>query len=259
MELKILKQKRIVITGAGSGIGRATAIAFAEEGVRVIGIDQNAAALNKTIEHVLSAGGTASGYTADVSAAQAVDEVFRAIKGEFGTIDFAFNNAGVGQADGQTADIAVTEWERVLRINLDGVWHCMRNELPMMSADGGVIVNTASIGGLGGMPGQAAYAASKHGVIGLTRTAAAEYGPRGIRINAICPTGVMTNMVEQALAGLDEAGRAGALAAAGALHPLGRLATAEDVASLAVFLCSDKASFISGASISVDGARTSHW
>jgi len=245
-----------LITGAGSGIGRAAALAFAREGARVIAVDIDARAADDTVTLVEAVGGRANAMVCDVSDGHAVDLMFTHVLNQFGPLDFAFNNAGIAQNFADTADIEVAVWSRIFRVNIEGVWHCMRNELRHMVARGsGAIVNTASIAGLRSVKRQSAYVASKHAVVGLTKNAAIEYAARGIRVNAVCPGGVATKMANEAFkaAGMDDDQVVQAFKDAAALHPMLRIAQASEIADAAVFLCSDKASFINGICLSVDG------
>lgn len=251
-----MKGKSVLITGSGSGIGRAAAIAFAAEGATVIGVDLDLDAARETMDLLKVEKGRCHAISCDVADASSVDAMFKELFNRVDCLDFAFNNAGISQRFVDVAEIGAAEWDRIIRVNLDGVWHCMRNELRhMVTSRSGSIVNTASIAGIRGIGGQGAYVASKHAVLGLTKAAAVEYGARGVRVNAICPGGVATNMIDKTFtsSGMtqdqkDEAMRAGAM-----LHPLSRIAQPIEIADVAVFLCSEKASFITGACISVDG------
>ena len=246
------QQRVALITGAASGIGRAAALAFAATGVRVVVADIDAAGGGETVELVQAAGGTGRFFPVDVTDAEAVQALIEDAVGAFGRVDYAINNAGIEGAWARTAEYPPEMWQRVLDINLTGVWHCMRAEIPQMLAQGGgVIVNVASVAGLIALPRGSAYAAAKHAVIGLTKSAAVEYARQHIRINAVCPGFTSTPMVERltatvpALAGRLEAGA-----------PLGRLSTPEEIAAAMLFLCSDGAASMAGHALVLDGGTT---
>jgi NAD(P)-dependent dehydrogenase (short-subunit alcohol dehydrogenase family) len=241
-----LDGKIALVTGAGSGIGRASALAFAREGARVVVADVAAQGGEETVGLIAKAGSTAIFHQTDVSQAdQAQALVARAVEA-FGRLDCAHNNAGVLGQFARTADSTEENWDRVISVNLKGVYLCLRAEIvQMLEQGGGAIVNTSSIAGLTGMGGLPAYVASKHGVAGLTRTAAVEYARKGIRVNAVCPGYIDTPMTRP-LGGdaqLDPQ-----------LVPIGRLGAPEEVAEAVVWLCSDAASYVTGHTLSVDGA-----
>jgi len=236
-----------LVTGAGAGIGRATALAFAGAGARVAVADVDEDAGRET-EALISAMGTEVRFApTDVSSSDDVRRMVDATIGSFGRLDYAHNNAGVAAAQHDVADLPDEEWDRVQGVMLRGVYLCMKYELPHLLATGGAIVNTASGAGLVGYPGQSPYVSSKHGVLGLTKSAALEYGHRGVRVNAVCPGTVLTPMVEVAtqLPGLEEQ--------LIALHPIGRIGTPEEIAHAVLWLCSDDASFVLGHALAVDG------
>ncbi|MEI8001667.1 MAG: SDR family oxidoreductase [Actinomycetes bacterium] len=239
--------KVALVTGAAGGIGRASAIKFASAGAAVTVADVNADGGNQTVALIEAAGGRATFVATDVSSSESVQEMVARTVATYGRLDYAHNNAGVAGEEGSVADVPEAEWDRVHGVMLRGVYLCMKYEIPHMLAEGGAIVNTASGAGLIAYPGQSPYVSSKHGVIGLTKTAAMEYGVRGIRINAVCPGTVLTPMVETVIT---EQRLEPALIA---LHPIGRIGTAEEVANGALWLCSDDASFVIGHSLSVDG------
>jgi NAD(P)-dependent dehydrogenase (short-subunit alcohol dehydrogenase family) len=241
--------KVALVTGAASGIGRASARAFAACGARVVASDIEAAGGEETVRLIREAGGDAAFLRADVSRAGDVAALMSSIVERYGGLDCAHNNAGILGPLGSLLDCPDEEFERLMAVNLRGVWHCLRAEIPVMMRRGrGAIVTTASGAGLHGNPLMAAYSATKHGVVGLTRSAAREFAGRGIRINAVCPAAIETPMVERAFT--DELKERTA-----ASYPLGRLGTAEEVAQAAVWLCSDAASFVTGTALPVDGGN----
>ena len=246
----MLNEQLVLITGAASGIGRATAIVAASAGARVILSDRDVAGGRAADQSI---GNGAFFIEADVSRSDSVRDLFATIDREHGQLTGAVNNAGVGCPIVPTADHTEAEWDRVLGIDLKGVWLCMREVIPRMLASGrgGSVVNVASVAGLVGVPGAAPYAAAKHGVVGLTKTAAVEYAPAGLRINAVCPGGVETAIVEELVAG-------GAVTRADleAAQPVGRIGRPEEIASAIVWLLSDAASLTTGAAIPVDGGWT---
>jgi len=236
-----------MVTGAGAGIGRASAVAFARAGASVVVADVDEEG-GRATEALISAMGAEVRFApTDVSSADDVRRTVDATVGVFGRLDFAHNNAGVAAAQHDVADLPEEEWDRVQGVMLRGVYLCMKYELPHLLATGGAIVNTASGAGLVGYPGQSPYVSSKHGVLGLTKSAALEYGHRGVRVNAVCPGTVLTPMVETATQqpGLEEQ--------LVALHPIGRLGTPDEIANAVLWLCSDDASFVLGHALAVDG------
>ncbi|MBA2947000.1 glucose 1-dehydrogenase [Streptomyces himalayensis] len=237
------------VTGAGSGMGVATARAFAEAGAAVALTDINEAALDAAVQQLTDDGHQALALVCDVTdedeVASAVDRTVET----FGRLDMAYNNAGIQIPPADAADEPADQFDRVHAINLRGIWASMKHELRHMRTQGsGAIVNCSSLGGLGGLPGRASYHASKHGVIGLTTSAALEYAPRGIRINAVCPGTIDTPMVSDMIA-KGELDRA----AAEANQPINRLGTADEIAQAVLWLCSPGAGFVVGFALPVDG------
>ena len=237
------------MTGASSGMGLATAQAFAQAGAAVVLADINEEALGKAADGLVAAGHRALAVTCDISDEDQVAALVDTTVEAFGRLDMAFNNAGIQIPPSDAADEDADVFDRVTAVNLRGVWACMKHELRQMRAQGsGAIVNCSSLGGLVGIPGRASYHASKHGVIGLTSSAALEYAPRGVRINAVCPGIFHTPMV----ASMIESGELDR-AAAEAAEPIGRLGRAEEIAQAVLWLCSPGASFVVGVALPVDG------
>ncbi len=245
----MLKDKVVLITGGSSGIGRATALACAREGARVAVADIVVAGGQETVRQIKEAGGEALFIQADMTRASDLEAMVTTVVKTCGRLDCAHNNAGIEGALGKTADYDEAAWDQVIAINLTGVWLCMKYEIPaMLNTGGGAIVNTASAAGLLGVPHMPAYAASKHGVIGLSKTAALEYAKAGVRVNAVCPGIIQTPMVER-LTGE----RPGMFEKIATAEPVGRVGQPEEIAESVVWLCSDAASFVTGHAMSVDG------
>jgi NAD(P)-dependent dehydrogenase (short-subunit alcohol dehydrogenase family) len=243
-----------LVTGAASGMGLVTAHAFAEAGAAVVLADVDKDAVEAAAEELTAAGHQAIGVACDVTdESQAAALVERAVT-TFGRLDMAFNNAGIQVPPSDAADETAENFDRVNAVNLRGVWAVQKHELRQMRTQGrGAIVNCSSLGGLVGLPERAAYHASKHGVIGLTKSAAVEYAPKGIRINAICPGVINTPMVADMLEGQAEA-----MAEIMRDQPIGRLGRADEIAAAVLWLCSPGASFVVGVALPVDGGFTTH-
>ena len=243
--------KVALVTGAASGIGRATALAFARHGAKVVVSDVDDAAGEETVALVRAQNTDALFVHADVSRRSAVEALITTAAQMYGRIDFAFNNAGVSGARAMMADYSEESWDRVIGINLKGVWLCMKYELQqMLRQGGGVIVNTSSTAGQTGSRGVGAYVASKHGVIGLTKAAALEYARQNIRVNAILPGTIHTHLIDEFTRGNEQM-----LQEFAEGEPIGRLGRPEEVANAVIWLCSAESSFVTGATLAVDGGR----
>ena len=241
-----------LVTGASSGMGLATAQAFAEAGAAVALADINDQTLGAATDELTASGYQALAVTCDVANEDQVAAMVEWAVATFGRLDMAFNNAGIQVPPTDAADEPAETFDRVNAINLRGVWTCMKHELHQMRAQGsGAIVNCSSLGGLVGLPGRAAYHASKHGVIGLTRSAALEYAPRGIRVNAVCPGTIETPMVQD----MNDKGELDVPEAV-KNQPIGRLGQADEIAAAVLWLCSPAASFVLGVALPVDGGYT---
>jgi NAD(P)-dependent dehydrogenase (short-subunit alcohol dehydrogenase family) len=244
--------KVVLITGASAGIGRAAALQFAEAGAQVVVADIAVEGGEETVRLLEEAGGTGHFMKVDVTQSAEVEELVNQTVERFGRLDYAVNNAGIEGEVALTPEYSEEMWNRVLAINLTGVWLGMKYQIPqMLKQGGGAIVNTASILGLVAAPTFSAYNASKHGVVGLTKTAALEYAEKGIRVNAVCPGFIETPMVMErgVRAGEDEE----VYRSIEEQHPMKRLGQAEEIAEAIVWLCSDAASFVTGAALNVDG------
>lgn len=243
--------KTAVVTGAGSGIGRASAIAFAKEGAMVMVSDIDTKGGMETVRLIQAFGGVAQFFQCDVSKSNQVEELMNEVIKAFGRLDFAVNNAGISMRPGLTVDIDEEEWDRVISINLKSVWLCMKYEIPrMLEQGGGAIINMSSLAGIRGRGNTVAYSASKHGIIGITKTAALEYAKKGIRINAVCP-------------GLTESGMTAGLSERSELAeklirkiPMGHMGLSENIADSVIWLCADTSSFMTGQVIVLDGGET---
>lgn len=235
-----------LVTGAASGIGQATAVAFAREGARVAILDRTTDALQPTAEAVREAGGEGLVLACDIARSEQVEAAIAETVATFGRLDIAFNNAGVENVAAPVAEIALADWDRILDINLRGTFVCMKHEIAqMLRQGGGVIVNTASGAGIRGVAGGASYAASKHAVIGLTKSAALDYATANIRVNAVLPGNIATPMMDRFTGG--------DIQKAIDLEPVGRLGRPEEIAEAVLWMSADLGAFVTGAAISVDG------
>ncbi|NOT57763.1 MAG: SDR family oxidoreductase [Deltaproteobacteria bacterium] len=244
--------KVALVTGGSSGIGRASALAFAREGAKVVVADVTVEGGEETVALIKKAGGDALFVKADVAKAAEVEALINKTVATYGRLDCAHNNAGIEGPGATTVDYKEEAFDRVLAINLKGVWLCMKYEIPqMLKVGAGAIVNTASTAGLVGYPRGSAYVASKHGVVGLTKTAALEYAKTGVRVNAVCPGAVDTPMMGRITG--HKAERAARMASS---EPIGRMSAPAEIAEAVVWLCSDSASFVTGLAMAVDGGIT---
>lgn len=243
----VLRDRIGLVTGAGSGIGQMTALFFAREGAKVSVVDVDADAGMKTVQQIEDKGGQAIFIKCDVSRCDDVEAMVAETIKTFGRLDCAYNNAGISHGKAKIHDLPESDWDRVMNINLKGVWLCMKYELQHMFSRGhGAIVNASSINGLGGWLDLSAYVASKHGVIGLTRSAALEYAETGIRINAVCPGPILTPLSHYQ-------GNDSEIIKKMYPMPMGRRGTMEEVAEAVVWLVSDKSSYITGHPLVLDG------
>jgi NAD(P)-dependent dehydrogenase (short-subunit alcohol dehydrogenase family) len=246
--MKTLDNKVAIITGAGSGIGEATAKLFAAEGAKVVVSDISEANGTKVVGEIKKNGGEAVFVKSDASNAADHEQLVKETVKKYGKLNIAVNNAGIGGASAPTGEYPIDSWQKVIDINLTGVFYGMRSQLPeMVKAGSGSVINIASILGQAGFENSAAYVASKHGVVGLTKSAAWEYAKQKVRVNSVGPGFVYTGLVNEQTMGKE------AITALEQKHAFGRLGTAQEVAELILFLASDKASFITGSYYPVDG------
>ena len=243
--------KTALVTGGGSGLGEAISKDLAKNGVNVVVVDLNLDAATRVAEQITADGGKAVPFQGNTAVAEDSKKAVDFAVETYGALNYAVNNAGIGGASAPVGEIDIEDWDRVIAINLSGVLYGMRYQVPAILAAGaseGAIVNMASIHGAVAAPGNAAYTAAKHGVVGMTKNAAAEYGAQGLRVNAVGPgyidTPLLASAPKEVVSGLE------------AKHPLGRLGTAEEVANVTTFLLSDKASFMTGSYVLVDGGYT---
>ena len=248
------KNKIVLITGSGSGIGKAAALAFSKEGGTIIVSDINEINGVKTVSEIIKNNGEASFFKTDVSNFDMVQNLMDFIIEKYGRLDVAINNAGVGGDFAKITDITLESWDKTMSINSSGVFYCIKTQIPVMLKQGkGVILNTSSIAGIRGLPNAIAYSASKHAVIGITKTAAMEYAKNNIRVNALCPVFTITPMfdpeaMDKLKDGISERLKANV--------PMKRFANVMEQVNTMLWLCSDEASFITGQAISVDGGLT---
>jgi len=251
--MALVEGKIALVTGAGSGIGRATALKFAKEGAKVLVSDVDRDGGNQTVALIRDQEGEANFFKADISMTEDVDALVEHAVATYGRLDCACNNAGIIGTIAPLIDQSDEDFDKVMAINLRGVFLCLRAEIrAMLKTGGGTIVNVSSVGGLTGTPGFVGYVAAKHGVNGLTKNAALEYVTQNIRVNSVCPGGIETPMLESIFEQAAPHLNAGPKAPAPA-HPIGRLGTADEVANLIVWLCSPSASFMTGTHIPIDG------
>ena len=244
---KIFDNKIVIVTGGSFGIGRATAVAFAKRGAKVFIADYIED--HETLDLISEFKGIATFIKCDVSKDKEVKAMIEKTISVYGRLDYAFNNAGIEGSSATTHECTEENWDHTIGVNLKGIWLCMKYEIQQMLKQGkGAIVNTASIAGLVGFQGLPAYVASKHGIIGLTKTAALEYAKSGVRVNAVCPGVIQTPMVDRMTGKKKEAEQQFA-----SMEPVGRMGQPEEVANAVIWLCSDEASFVTGDAMAVDG------
>jgi NAD(P)-dependent dehydrogenase (short-subunit alcohol dehydrogenase family) len=246
--MMVLKNKVAIVTGASSGIGKSVSELYAREGAVVVLSDINQELGEKVTAGIREAGGEAIFVRADVSKPSDCENMVKATLDKYGRLDFACNNAGIGGDQNPTADYSIAAWEKAISVNLSGVFYCMKYEIPaMLKSGGGSIINMASILGRVGFAGAVGYVAAKHGVLGMTKTAAMEYAPQGVRVNVVGPGFISTPLIQE----LENNPEINNMLIS--LHPIGRLGKPEEVAELVMWLSSEKASFVTGAYIPVDG------
>ncbi len=241
--------KVALVTGGSAGIGRQAAVALAAAGASVVVADRDADRGRDVVQQIVDKGGRAVFVRTDVADDGSVRAMVETCVARFGGLDVAFNNAGIEGVSAPVHECSPENWVRTIGVNLTGVWSCMRHEIPrMLERGGGSIVNCSSVAGLVGFQGAGAYVASKHGVVGLTKAAALDYAAQGIRVNAVCPGVIDTEMVARATGN-----RPDAAAALVSMEPMGRMGSPDEIADAVVWLCSDRSSFVTGQAIAVDG------
>jgi NAD(P)-dependent dehydrogenase (short-subunit alcohol dehydrogenase family) len=250
--LNNFNDKVVLITGAGNGIGRATALAFAQQGASVVVADINRNDGEETAALITQTGGIATFILCDVTKDQDVQSLVNGTLETYGKLDIAFNNAGIEIEQSKLADGDEATYDKIMDVNVKGVWRCMKYQIPaLLQQTTSAIVNTASIAGLGAAPKMSIYSASKHAVIGLTKSAAVEYGKKGLRVNAICPAVIDTEMFRRATQNDPQKEQY-----VRSLHPVGRIGQPEEVAAAVLYLCSDLAGFTTGIALPIDGGAT---
>ena len=248
-----------LITGGSSGIGQAAAVAFAKEGVKTVVTGRRRSGLDDTVSQVKAAGGDVRAIAADLTNPADIERMISEGASAFGRLDYLVNNAGTQGEVNPLADQRLESFDEVFAANVRGLFLCMKHAIPHILKQGGAIVNISSGGGLVGVPGASVYCASKHAVMGMTKVAALDYAQKGIRVNSVNPGGVDTPMLQRFFDSIDDEGeRRAAREGFNASHPMGRIATVEEVADAVVFLCSPKAGFITGTALSVDGGYVAH-
>ena len=254
-----MQGRAALVTGGGSGIGRASAVALANEGAKVVVTGRNARGLEETVSQVKAAGGEARAIAADLMSSSDIERMIAEGASAFGRLDYLVNNAGAQGEVNVLADQRLESFDEVFAVNVRALFLCMKFAIPHILAQGGAVVNLSSGGGLVGVPGASVYCASKHAVMGMTKVAALDYAQRGVRVNAVNPGGVDTPMLQRFFDSIeDEDERRQARAGFNATHPMGRIATVEEVAAAVTFLCSPKAAFVTGIALSVDGGYVAH-
>lgn len=249
--MKSFENKVVIVTGASSGIGLATAKAFAREGAKVVISDINEQAGQETVKSIENESGEATFIKCDVSSEEDVKNLVDMTIQKYGRLDCAYNNAGIEGTPSSTTECSVSNWDKTINTNLKGVWLCMKYEIPAMLKNGkGSIVNCSSIAGLVGFETIPAYVASKHGVIGLTETASLEFAKQNIRVNAVCPGVIDTPMLERFTQGNEEQ--------MAQQDPMGRVGRPEEIADSVLWLCSEKSSYVTGQAIAIDGGWVAH-
>jgi NAD(P)-dependent dehydrogenase (short-subunit alcohol dehydrogenase family) len=250
--LNNFNNKVVLITGAGNGIGRATALAFAQQGAKVVVSDISQNDGKETASIIIKTGGIATFILCDVTKDRDVQALVNRTLETYGKLDIAFNNAGIEIEQSKLADGEEAIYDKIMDVNVKGVWRCMKYQIPaMLLQTTSVIVNTASIAGLGAAPKMSIYSASKHAVIGLTKSAAVEYGKKGLRVNAVCPAVIDTDMYKRATQNDPQKEQY-----VKNLHPVGRIGQPEEVAAAVLYLCSDMAGFTTGVALPIDGGST---